>query len=710
MTAATDFTDDEYLLPLPTRSDPVVLEHLVEPMHAHLNARYGDRVWPLAPLTANPSARKLTIRWDNCPPVFEGELRRAAWHLINGELRPTFLQSRPNGTRARLSLEPVVTAVRAWFNLAHWLVEHGISTLAACDRAVWDGYAAELIGPGRRRGWAQTQLSAYTRLWALDRQAVRPLGVGRTPWDEFGYDDYLPAADPGGENATAPISEATMGPLLVWSMRLVEEFADDILAAWAERRRMESAVAATVGSPAGRDAVVAYAEAIITDAAPIPATMNAGVHALARTYIAAQCGASLGQVQHHIVTRIRLTPEQIALRAAPCPLPTPISGTVRGRPWRAAIDFDEAAELMKHLATAAFVTCCFLTGMRTQEVLGLRSGCCPDPEPHADGTVGQHLIRGIEYKNAHDERGNHRSAGTQREAPWVAIAPVVSAIRVLERMVPDGALLFDTRSQDLQKGEHTANTGSLKPFSMGRRIESFVTWANTEAARHALAGQAIPPDPGGALGTRRFRRSLAWHIARRPGGLVALAIQYGHMRTLVSSGYANRGRDGIHQLVDVETALAVADTIANLREDLGSGGGVSGPAARAAIKAASAPPLFAGKTVNATTARRLLANDEALIFDNPQAFLLCNYKRESALCHRDGIKAAPSLERCDPRCANICRTDAHAIWLRARADALEQQAPSTPEPVAERLHATAARLRRLADQHDENRITLERTP
>lgn len=45
----------------------------------------------------------------------------------------------------------------------------------------------------------------------------------------------------------------------------------------------------------------------------------------------------------------------------------------------------------------------------------------------------------------------------------------------------------------------------------------------------------------------RFRRSLAWHIARRPGGLVALAIQYGHMRTTMSAGYAARGRGGIHE-------------------------------------------------------------------------------------------------------------------------------------------------------------------
>ncbi|WP_327115048.1 hypothetical protein OHB12_00365 [Nocardia sp. NBC_01730] len=49
---------------------------------------------------------------------------------------------------------------------------------------------------------------------------------------------------------------------------------------------------------------------------------------------------------------------------------------------------------------------------------------------------------------------------------------------------------------------------------------------------------------------------MAWHIARRPGGLVALAVQYGHLRTLVSEGYATRQRGGIHQLLDMETDTA----------------------------------------------------------------------------------------------------------------------------------------------------------
>jgi hypothetical protein len=253
----------------------------------------------------------------------------------------------------------------------------------------------------------------------------------------------------------------------------------------------------------------------------------------------------------------------------------------------------------------------------------LRSGCCPDPEPDADGKAGRHPIRSREYKAATDEHGNHQSAGIERDVPWVAIALVVNAIRVLERIVPHGHLLFDHNAHDLFNGRPGA--GSLKATAMRRRIEEFVSWANEEASTHHLAGQTIPPDPNGKIGTSRFRRSLAWHIARRPNGLVALAVQR-------------------------------------------------------AIRAAAAAPTFVGSVITAASARRLLANEDAMLYDNPHALLLCDYKRDRALCHRDGVKETPSLDHCVPGCGNIVRTDHHATLLRAHARPLGRPAAHQRRP------------------------------
>ena len=92
----------------------------------------------------------------------------------------------------------------------------------------------------------------------------------------------------------------------------------------------------------------------------------------------------------------------------------PVTGQIAGKPWRAALDYGEAPALMRHLGTAAFIVCAYLTGMRPGEILGLRTGCSPDPVPGPDGQPGRHLIRGREYKTATDENGNHQSGGAER--------------------------------------------------------------------------------------------------------------------------------------------------------------------------------------------------------------------------------------------------------------------------------------------------------
>ncbi|WP_406407355.1 hypothetical protein OG923_03835 [Streptomyces halstedii] len=332
-------------------------------------------------------------------------------------------------------------------------------------------------------------------------------------------------------------------------------------------------------------------------------------------------------------------------------------------------------------------------------MLGLQAGCCPDV------ASGRHLIYGREFKNAFDEDGNHHSAGRLREVPWVAIPPVVKAIRVLEKFAPAEGLLFDAGTHTFVNTP-TRSTASLRFTALHSRIEAFAAWASHLARALGRDGEVIPDDPHGPIGLARFRRTLAWHIARRPGGLVALAIQYGHMRTAVSGGYAARGRDGIHQLLDIETARATADTLTTLHGDLTRGVGISGPAARRAIHAAAQAPAFAGSIRTRRQARDILDNPALTVYDNQRSFLMCVYNRERALCRRLDSDDAPRLDRCRSSCANIARTDHHAAQLLKRAQILEKQVASevVPGPLADRLTHRAAQLRALADRHEHGRF------
>ncbi|MFL4908236.1 hypothetical protein ACJ6WF_34805 [Streptomyces sp. MMS24-I2-30] len=50
---------------------------------------------------------------------------------------------------------------------------------------------------------------------------------------------------------------------------------------------------------------------------------------------------------------------------------------------------------------------------------------------------------------------------------------------------------------------------------------------------------------------------------------------------------------------------------------------------------------------------------------------MCVYNRDRTLCHRIDVTDAPSLDRREPSCAKIARTDRHAGELVQRAKKLE---------------------------------------
>jgi hypothetical protein len=130
-------------------------------------------------------------------------------------------------------------------------------------------------------------------------------------------------------------------------------------------------------------------------------------------------------------------------------------------------------------------------------------------------------------------------------------------------------------------------------------------------------------------------RTIAWHIGRLPGGRVALALQYGHLRTsVVGEGYSGRARQGLRRVLDIETARAMADYLDTVADNLQNGQGVSGPAADRMIQAArNARNRFDGKFLTPRQAEALLDEPEFHVYDNPNAFLTCNHDPTKALCH-----------------------------------------------------------------------------
>jgi hypothetical protein len=240
----------------------------------------------------------MTIGWEQWPAAFRDEMKAAAWNLINGQLRPTIQRGHGTRMRSRLGIKTIQETTRQWRLLASWLDGRGIRTLAGCDANVLHDYGQRVRDSGRSRKHVLMILVALTRLWAMDGLGGRPGGIARPPWEDRGVDDYLPAATTsgGGENATDPIAEQTMGPLLIWAMRMVDDRSGDILAAWAERQRITAAARANTATPAGQAALEARLRPLIDARAPLPAVTFNGEAALARLYIGGITGASERQV------------------------------------------------------------------------------------------------------------------------------------------------------------------------------------------------------------------------------------------------------------------------------------------------------------------------------------------------------------------------------------------------------------------------------
>jgi hypothetical protein len=67
----------------------------------------------------------------------------------------------------------------------------------------------------------------------------------------------------------------------------------------------------------------------------------------------------------------------------------------------------------------------------------------------------------------------------------------------------------------------------------------------------------------------------------------------------------------------------------------------------------------------------------------------------------------PALDRCDPACANIARTDEHITALTAEVARLraESASPLLPGPSRQRLASRAAALEKIAERHARTCIT-----
>ncbi|MHB1850338.1 MAG: hypothetical protein ACYCVO_15310 [Acidimicrobiales bacterium] len=471
---------------------------------------------------------------------------------------------------------------------------------------------------------------------------------------------------PPRENHTPRIPELVMAPLLSAAVFYVETASADLLAASEEIARLEQARAGRrLGPTDARRALEAFIEARQRSGRGIPAlpcqsahkrpgarTSDGVVQAPNGQLIALLAGVH-GTCYHRdllAVAGAELGYEHGGLDSAMSPWPA------TGRPWRARLDPWSLRAELTQLRTACFIVIAYLSGMRDAEVRELARDCAVR-EIGLDGRV-RHKLRGRVFKD-------RRLGGD--EANWVVLEVVHRAVEVLLQVNDDPTHLFG----------HSRGEGFELLAAMSLRLNRF--------AAHAEELFGSPEHPfllgfrdgkeadSWSFTTRQFRRTLAWHIAHQPFGVVAGARQYKHAGVAVFEGYAGTSASGFAAEVEAEKAAARLDYLEELYRDWSAGGPSAGGAARSVdAELARIHAEFSKLPGTVADPRRLRAMLEHLAVTlHPGVLGDCFYRPENALCAKHGAasagRLAPVLDAC-LFCPNARRSRVHLGRLEQARD------------------------------------------
>lgn len=607
-------------------------------------ACYSDDTWLLTPAILQQHVKATRLTFTAVPQPFRAVAKQLMYTMLSGTLPP--------GER-RQSVSSIYRAFVDVRRFVHWLHANYPNTMVReVSPADLLNYQRYLLASSLTAGSRENARRAVGLLWRYRAHLTDPLTI--EPRHTRGW--ATPAGRPG-ENATARIPEPVLGPLIAWALRFIDDFAPDILAArtyWLTYRSTTSngRMGRNRGLP---EALDAYLHEHLTSGRPLPG--DRGHVNLA--FINAVIGAAPRGGTHHILKeKIRKAATQVGVDNC-SRLPTPITGTIDGQPWTQAITLRHpvyyVAYLTRHLHTACWIALAFFSGMRDAELKHLRRGCLT-VRRDTDGHPYRWTVRGTAFK------GEPSPAGAP--ATWTIGAPAARAVAVLEGIAV-GDLLFT----------HPANARSTTPravrttASTNTHLASFAAWVNSYCA-HRARGDAIPLVNGQpwVFSTRQFRRTLAWFIARQPGGSIAGAIQYRHLGIQMFEGYAGTSDSGFRAEVEAEQALTRGEYLLSLI-DGHDHQTLTGPAADEAHQRLA---QFAGHTryqgaviTDPRQLKRLMRQKDPAIY--PGTFATCIYNANKALCHPSGGRAtSPQVSHCQPlHCSNVALTPDNLDALRA---------------------------------------------
>jgi integrase len=665
-------------------------------------SRFCDAVWILQPAHADDHHVVNSVRWQRFPdatiPVFKTFVLAALDHPYP----PVLAVDRRS---QRMAVDTISLKIRDLRVFAQWMNDNGLRALSQVSSRDLDAYRSHVLALSTSQPRKAELLRAVRLLWGYRDLLPEPCRLPEAaPWGGASGNSLAKVQTYAGGNRTPRIDEATMESLLGWSLRMLEDFGPDIADAWQEYRQLNTATHPSQERFHGLSTAERL-ELFLADArrkrTPLPGSRSTdGRLEVNAAHMARLLGLS---------TR-GLSDRQFR-RAAESGLPITedayigvIRGKLDGNLWRdQPITVGEIQTLVRFLTAACFVIVCYLSGLRPGEALNLRRGC-----RDVDADTGQLLLVGRAGKGA--DRAPAGQDLDELTRPWVVVAPVHAAIEMLERLT-DHPLVFPASHVRAQARRDASGNARASRY-MTRDLEQYAAWVNTTFAIQD-GGLPIPPDPTKHIHPRRFRRTLAYFIVRRPRGLIAAALQYGHVNTRVTLSYSGTADTGWMEDLAVERLELILEQTDQDWNLLKGDEHVSGPSAAEYRDRVARTRRFDGRVVrSARNLDRLLASTDPGIHHGRA--MTCVWRAETAACRAakiaEGLPAdnAPDESECRTNCPNLAYTDRDIHQVSLETVEMRQRAddPLAPRPIRDRAAARADRLQEIVDRHEATRPTL----
>ena len=654
-------------------------------------SRFADDYWRLEPAQLQGHQSALALNFISLPAAHRSVAKHLCYAMLSGPLPPD--EARPSITNIRKNF----SELRRFFV---WLEGHDptrrLDELTGADLIEYQRHLLASLASGTARQVARTTVR---RLWRW-RDALAPAGGGLAfdPRHQRGWGE--PNTSTATENATDRIPEPVLGPLITWAMRFVDDFAPDILAADQRRRQIHHRGSS---QPDRSTSIAAEVDQTIANyrhrGAPLPGN-NGRVNTL---FLAQVIGCTRSTLARGYSATIDTAVAELGVDEFSA-YDTPITGQLAGRPWtKPIVSHHDAhhglARLGRHLQIACYIVIAYLSGMRDSEIKHLRRGCL-HAERDTAGTVRRWTVTSRAFKGERDPAGV--------EATWVVGAPAARAIGVLEQLQPaDTGWLFAVLRHGPGAGSiDRSSTTTLAGTATINQLNAFTAWVNEHAALHGHTDR-IPTVNGQRwrLTTRQFRRTLAWFIARRPGGVIAGAIAYRHHRVQMFEGYAGTSASGFRAEVESEQALARGEHLLTMVERH-EHKTLTGPAADEAARRLDdlgANAGFAGVVItDPRRLKRLLARADPQV--HPGSYVTCVFDPDKALCLRGATASAPQLHQCRPLdCRNVALTEANANTWHDEIAAIDHQLaarPTLPPLLIDRLRRRQGQITAFLTRND----------